>query len=55
MLFSLNLYKSKESQTDTREKESKNNNKVNIWKLSLTKVKETKPSWKTWLYIEKTG
>ena len=26
-----------------------------MWKRSLTKVEETKPSRKTWLYIKKTG
>ena len=53
--FSLNLYKSKKSWTDTCEKENKNNSKANIWQLSLMKVEETKPSWKTWLFIEKWG
>ena len=42
------MYKSKENQTDTFEKEK--NNKANVWKPSLAKVKEIKPSWKTWLY-----
>ena len=51
----MNLYKSKDSRTDTGEKENKNNNKANIWKLSLTKIKEPKLSRKTWLYIEKAG
>ena len=30
-------------------KVNQNNNKINIWKLSLKKVKETKPFWKTCL------
>ena len=34
------------SRRDIHEKESKNNNEANIWKLSLRKAKETKPSWK---------
>ena len=53
--FTLNLYKSKVSRKDTHEKENKSKNKTDIWKLSLAKVKETKPSWKPWPYIEKIG
>ena len=55
LLFSLNLYKSKESQTDTREKENRNNNKVIIWKLSLTKVKETNLPEKPDCILKKQG
>ena len=43
--FSLNLYKSKENETYTCEKENnKNNSKANILTLFLTKVHEINPS-----------
>ena len=42
--LSMCFYRLWESRTDTPDKENKDNNKANIWKLSMTKVTETKPS-----------